>query len=864
MDDPDRIETVLAQTASRLGAVGVAVYEAGRTLATNPALRLDDPNWTGVIYLVGGWAAAEAPRRSGELGGFPDTLNARDNSVLLGIIGNKTSVLIDDPADCPIIFANSAAQNTNARAAVLTNASFNVGFPSLAILYFRTAKEARHQVAPMRDAEAAASQPTPLDRADVPTDVAQVAPHELSDLRERLLRRAEQRHFEFLARFQRDYFLAMGQPTIEAQQRDFDKLVREEIDRLAEHLHCSDLRVYLLDDRVGLEPDETGAQETLAPSMPRVFRLQWASWSNAPPWPVASDDTGPIGWSLRNGKTFGVHNRRVMLRFPKAREAAYPKLGGMESYGRDGDGTRIGLLAPSPPEPSLIGFVESLIIHPIVIGGRVIGALVCNGRDHAPYVFHEWDETSLGVIAVTIGGNWLNLRQRQEALRDRDMLGRAAREINEFSRLIDGWVRVGNVEDGHIYTEALRAADRIVGGEAFSSIRLFDAERAQFSFTHLSGERWQRHGNTEEARSLIFRVEENPEQPARSAAAYVYRTRRPLLVDVARRPDHFRHSFPGQMFFGLYVPIFHGGNSDRLLGLLDIRATTDAPFPRTIGYVLGILAEMLGLAIAMMDTQRHLLAANQRLSVVDETQLPMLEDLTHQMLTPLRNALAQLGSLETLIGSNPTTDPSTMRTAAIITRGHIRRSYRVGLTGRLFRDLRVHGCVIQPRSPMPMPLIVLQDTLIKLIEDQRLVSDPTRDHRFAFNAAAVATTYRNDISGDTALFEQMISNLLDNADKYSRDATTVAIRAQRTRDGGRFILEVENLGYPIGRDELRLIRQRGQRGREAKLRVAEGQGIGLWIVDELIKSFGGILEIIPGSTRDDPHVFRLLFARKEG
>jgi signal transduction histidine kinase len=181
------------------------------------------------------------------------------------------------------------------------------------------------------------------------------------------------------------------------------------------------------------------------------------------------------------------------------------------------------------------------------------------------------------------------------------------------------------------------------------------------------------------------------------------------------------------------------------------------------------------------------------------------------------------------------------------------------MTGKFFRDLRMQHRIVPPRDGGLIRLHDLQDMLIRLIEDQQLVSDPDENHAFVFEPRDLERTYYDDINGHRSLLEQMVSNLLENADKYSYTGSTITLRGLRTRDSSRFFLEVENRGYPIGREEVRLIRQRGGRGREAIMRVAEGQGIGLYIVDEIIRSFRGSLEIMASTERDTPHRFRLYF-----
>jgi signal transduction histidine kinase len=55
-----------------------------------------------------------------------------------------------------------------------------------------------------------------------------------------------------------------------------------------------------------------------------------------------------------------------------------------------------------------------------------------------------------------------------------------------------------------------------------------------------------------------------------------------------------------------------------------------------------------------------------------------------------------------------------------------------------------------------------------------------------------------------------------------------------------------------------VIKQRGERGPIARLAVGEGNGIGLWITDEIMKAHGGTLDIIP-TTPDRITRIRLMF-----
>jgi signal transduction histidine kinase len=86
-------------------------------------------------------------------------------------------------------------------------------------------------------------------------------------------------------------------------------------------------------------------------------------------------------------------------------------------------------------------------------------------------------------------------------------------------------------------------------------------------------------------------------------------------------------------------------------------------------------------------------------------------------------------------------------------------------------------------------------------------------------------------------------NLLDNAVKYSFKGTTVTVRA--SLDQKHFRISVANRGIPISSQDKKRLTERGYRGERASRAVAQGRGIGLYIVKKLMQAMGGDLEIIP-------------------
>jgi two-component system sensor histidine kinase BaeS len=100
------------------------------------------------------------------------------------------------------------------------------------------------------------------------------------------------------------------------------------------------------------------------------------------------------------------------------------------------------------------------------------------------------------------------------------------------------------------------------------------------------------------------------------------------------------------------------------------------------------------------------------------------------------------------------------------------------------------------------------------------------------------------ILGDPRRLHQIVTNLLANAAKYTPPGGRVVVRAGR--DGHDAILEVADTGPGIPEEERALVWERFYRGRSGRL--ADGSGIGLAVVKELVDAHGGRVNIsdVPG------------------
>ena len=151
----------------------------------------------------------------------------------------------------------------------------------------------------------------------------------------------------------------------------------------------------------------------------------------------------------------------------------------------------------------------------------------------------------------------------------------------------------------------------------------------------------------------------------------------------------------------------------------------------------------------------------------------------------------------------------------------------------------------------------LQEMISRLLEIERITLRPPVDGHAAIDLGEL-TSSRADflargiarsidvssepevfVSGDAALVERVIDNLVGNAAKYSSEGSPVHIRVRR--DGGAALLEVMDRGPGVAVAERGRIFGTFERGTAAA--GTEGFGLGLALVSEAVHWHGGSVEV---------------------
>ncbi len=135
------------------------------------------------------------------------------------------------------------------------------------------------------------------------------------------------------------------------------------------------------------------------------------------------------------------------------------------------------------------------------------------------------------------------------------------------------------------------------------------------------------------------------------------------------------------------------------------------------------------------------------------------------------------------------------------------------------------------------------DALLREIAGTMQQSHPS--HRILVQGAV-----RASLLGDRDRLGQVITNLLENAIKYAPDAQTVEIDLSASEDA--VTIRVRDHGLGIPREQREKIFERFYRAADPKQRVIPGLGMGLYIVAEIVKRYGGTItvdsEVGKGST----------------
>lgn len=167
---------------------------------------------------------------------------------------------------------------------------------------------------------------------------------------------------------------------------------------------------------------------------------------------------------------------------------------------------------------------------------------------------------------------------------------------------------------------------------------------------------------------------------------------------------------------------------------------------------------------------------------------------------------------------------------------------------RLVEDTLIAAQIEAHTYSLNMEKLNLSECIQKSLQSRMIVS---------FRENSITTDITEDvfINGDCMAINSIVVNLVDNAEKYSSDdaAILVSLR-QKNKD---VILEVSDNGIGIPDTEKEKIFQKFYRIGNEDTRNTKGTGLGLYIVQQLVKMHGGTIEVLDHKPRGTK--FRIAF-----
>jgi signal transduction histidine kinase len=211
-------------------------------------------------------------------------------------------------------------------------------------------------------------------------------------------------------------------------------------------------------------------------------------------------------------------------------------------------------------------------------------------------------------------------------------------------------------------------------------------------------------------------------------------------------------------------------------------------------------------------------------------------DLFHQLKSPV--FVASATAADAMLAW--ATDPNPRRRLQVI-RNQLSKIERVTRMVELFARLSA-GLEPQPELATLDQARVFT-TLCHEAEDYQLLSEPKRV-KFQVERHGLSALQSYLVTADFKLLMVALSNLIDNAAKYSFPDTTVRIFSGLTGKG-KFHVSVASSGFNLKPGEASECVKKRWRSDEARSVTGEGMGLGLWVVDHIMRAHpGGDLLII--------------------
>jgi signal transduction histidine kinase/integral membrane sensor domain MASE1 len=311
------------------------------------------------------------------------------------------------------------------------------------------------------------------------------------------------------------------------------------------------------------------------------------------------------------------------------------------------------------------------------------------------------------------------------------------------------------------------------------------------------------------------------------------------ISDVARDPTFLRAPAADReglrSAFGF--PISLGGE---VLGVIEFFSREIRRPDEALLQLLTVVGSQIGQFIARKRSETAVRESEAELRRASEAKDQFLALLGHELrnpLAPVRNALEVL--------RDEKTDP------AVVLRMHEMIERQTAHMVRLVDDLLDVSRITRGKIELRRERVDLATAMRRAVDGQRSLLDE-RGHRLRLALPTEPVV----LEADPTRLEQILSNLLSNAAKYTPESGTIDFSV--ARDGDQAVIQVRDDGIGIRPEMLGRVFELFAQADRLPERVHEGLGIGLTLVRSLTQLHGGTVSASSkGTGRGSEFVVRL-------
>lgn len=251
------------------------------------------------------------------------------------------------------------------------------------------------------------------------------------------------------------------------------------------------------------------------------------------------------------------------------------------------------------------------------------------------------------------------------------------------------------------------------------------------------------------------------------------------------------------------------------------------PLTRTLlMQMVGILTASALIIIILAFVFWYLVHTLVRIKNLDEMKTDFSNNITHELKTPIAVALA---ANDALLNYGMDADVSKRKEYLGVCREQLNR-----LSGMVEQILSMS---MERRKNMALNItdVELKATIDGLTHEHKLKADK----QITFSVSV--TPENATVKADPMHIRNILSNLIDNAVKYSNDSVNITINVQKTNNG--VDIEVSDNGIGIAKEKLKYVFDRFYRVADGNRYTVKGYGLGLYYVKTMTEKLGGTVAV---------------------